>query len=169
MRCMQKMIFAIPIMLLVVSISTYFIYFEPRSWGDDGDLVISISTDKTEINITDTINVTFTFHNDGDSDLRIVPPMYHTKYIQIYDSNNTLVKYIGPLVARPLLNNDDLETLKSNDVKSYSWSISNSIFDIRSNETYRMVGHYPKQSKEDITLPFWTQELFSREIIIQVN
>ncbi len=152
--------------VIILILSTYFYYFEPRTWGDKGELSILISADKTKIEINQTINLTLTYANTGDKDLRILP-MFGEK-ILILNSSNGSVKYVGPLRTRPSYTNKNLITLKAHKSKSYILDISKYDWDIKQNETYRVIAHYRIHDKEDITLPFWTQELWSNEVYFQI-
>jgi hypothetical protein len=161
-------------MVMVTLVVGYFMivpYMEARSWGEDGDLELTISSQETSVDINDSISVTYTLTNVGDTPLRVVvdfsmwgPPM------SLYDSNGDHVDYIGPMYS---IEKDyysgppDHIVLKPGKSKSYSNSFSRDSWDIQEGQTYRVVGHYSAYENE-ISLPNWHGDLESNEIFISV-
>ena len=135
-------------------------------WGEEGDLEITISANKNAIKINESLIVTITYQNKGSTDLRIL----HIGGINavLFDSNNSSVKFIGPIDDRALYNNDDLDIVRSRSTKSYSCPINNYNWDLKINETYKVLFYYKIYSEEEITLPFWKEELWSNEIYFKV-
>ncbi len=159
-------------LVLIMVLSFYFYYYEPRTWGDDGELTLSLTADRTSMNITGSINFTLTFHNTGDTDLRILPPTVWSRmqyHVQLYDSNGTRVEDHCDHMDRPLMDNSDLITLRSGAHRSYVWEVNQDKYDLKINETYSVLGQYHVKDEEDITLPFWQDEIVTNEIHFQVD
>ena len=161
-------------MVVVTLLVGYFLivpYMAERSWGAEGELDLTISSDQTTIDINDSITVTYTLTNIGDTPLRVIadfsfwgPPM------SLYDANGDQVDYIGPMYA-PEKDFDrgppDHIVLKAGKSKSYSNTFSQDNWDIQEGQTYKVVGHYSAYENE-ISLPNWHGELESNEISFNV-
>ena len=161
-------------MLIVTVLVGYFMivpYMEARSWGADGELELTISSEQTAIDINDSISVTYTLTNVGDTPLRVVADFrYWGPPMSLYDSNGEHVDYIGPMYA---MEKDydrgppDHIVLKPGKSRSYSNKFSQDNYDIQEGQTYKVVGHYSAYENE-LSLPNWHGDLESNEIFFDV-
>jgi hypothetical protein len=152
--------------VILILILTYFIYFEPRSWGEEGDLSLEIILDNDEIDINGTINLDYILTNTGKTDLRIIYPFY--AYIQIFNSNNISIDMYEVYEPPAPPKNDDLHVLKAGKSKHFQDEINEYSWNIESNETYRVIGSYTEVKHDDITLPYWKGSIQSNELYFKV-
>ena len=170
-----SIITAIIIFLLIFYFIIYPYTLGDKSWGEDGELSLEISIDKTELTLNNSLNVTFTLQNIGDSDLRVISHFLFS--IRIYDLTNNTVNYTGEIGIFPILKNDDLEILHSKKSLTSGYRIKYN-YDPRENEyydwefdinkAYRVIGHYNSGDHNEITLPYWKGELRSNELYFTV-
>ena len=175
----RKWIVIIIVIAIIASILIAYQY-SPYSWGDKGTLEISISLDKTNITINNTINATVTIENIGDTKIRILSTYDGGSRMDVYyKSNGTLLErndvfsryFIPPDNSRLIIiepgQNYTFTNLISppDDDVSYIWMLSE-------NTTYFAQARFLKFSDsyyEDITLPHWTGELESNTVDFHVE
>jgi hypothetical protein len=154
------------VLALVIPIS--YMFYTVYSWGADGELTLTISLDKTSMDIDGSINVTYTLKNTGDTDLRVLWGL--TIYpIEVYDSNGSRARWTGPVYERgPPPTNEDLIVLSSGSSKSRNLRISENYLELHQNDTYRVVGYFYGGSESSITLPHWTGRIQSNEVFFDI-
>jgi hypothetical protein len=160
MKKSTKIVIVIVVLILVFAlvVPIYMTY----SWGEKGELDLTISLDKDTIDIDGTITVTWTLENVGDTKVRIIPPS--RGHIRITDSNGTRVWDRGPdFEAPPPPTNRDLRVFKPGETITMKRSINDKDWELRSNETYSVYGFYTSVEEESVTLPFWKGELQSNK------
>jgi len=137
-------------------------------WGENGDLSITLTIEKEMMTIDETNNLTETIKNIGGSKLRIVIPFMSK--IKMFDSNNMSVNWTGPEDDPPASpTNKNLEVLESGEMIEYIRQINLRNWDLKRNNTYRIVSHYFVGDYQDITLPYWKGELRSNEIVLRTQ
>jgi hypothetical protein len=161
---------AVAVVMLLVGYFMIIPYMAERSWGADGDLDLGISADKATMALDDVISVTYTLTNTGDTDLRVIadfgpwgPP------VSVMDSNGDHVEYIGPMYSKEKMSAGppDYFVLKAGKSKSFTESISGNMYELRSNETYQLLGHYTAY-EDEIPLPHWVGELESNAVFFDI-
>ena len=141
---------------------------DENSWGEEGELTIPLSIDKTSMEINSSINITEKIRNNGSSKIRVVIPL--SSQLKLYDSNNNSVNWIGPNEKPPEPpTNDDLKILKPEENLSYIHIITNDLWELKQNETFRCIVHYYMSEQSGVTLPFWKGEIWSNEVFFKVT
>jgi hypothetical protein len=140
-----------------------------RSWGDKGDLALTITSDRTNMTLKGTIIVTYTLTNVGTTKLRVLEPqnfiLTHPKNL-----NNTSVGYRGPVPSiGPDPSDRNLFVLGPGKSRSYTDELRGHDWALEVNKTYKIVaGYSSKDVRGTFTLPYWKGELSSNEIIFTV-
>lgn len=154
------------IIILLASLS-YFLYFEPRSWGDEGELSIVLTIDKKVMGLDGQLNITEKITNSGSTKLRIIRPFM--SLVRLYNSNNTTVEWVGRVADPPAPpTNDNLEILKPGENINLIHIVANWKWALEGNQTYRAISQYISSDHDDITLPYWKGEIWSNEVYFHV-
>jgi hypothetical protein len=162
-----KVILFVAVVFALALIMYQFAY-GPIHWGREGDPELTIALDAETMPLDGSITCIYTITNAGDSDLRVLPPSPFS--LALVDSNNTSVQWVGPVYAPPPpYTNDDLITLKAGESRSWDVIISGSRWDLRANETYKVVARYKSREEGRVTLPYWRGELTSNEVRFSVD
>jgi len=163
------------ILCCLLLISAY-ILWQPYTWGDNSALSITIKGDKPALihdgiirmHENDTLNLIINLTNTGDHDLRILTWGIN---ICVFYLNDTVVDWIGPVYAPPPPpKNSDLYVLKAGDsiIKTGGISVSFQCWDLKINQTYKVVGLFNAPKEDSITLPYWTGAIKSDDIIFMI-
>ena len=156
------------IVIIMIILSIYHFYIKPHSWGEEGQLQLILTSDRSDMNINESINITYTIKNIGNSNLRILYPI--GPQIQIFNSTNSSVNWIGPIMDPPSSpTNSNLHVLKKGETKSFNYIISSGHWDLKSNETYRIKASYYSGVQDQISLPYWKGKVYSNELFFNVN
>lgn len=137
-----------------------------QKWGEEGDLSLTISLDKTSMRLDEEISVNVTLRNIGTTKLRVIDFMMLTLHLK--DSNNTKPSWVGPIKDMDMPDNDDLITLSPGELFFKTRSINTHYWDLKPNKTYTVSAHYYISDYEDITVPYWKGDLWSNEEIFEV-
>jgi len=160
-------------MVIVTLLVGYFMivpYMADRSWGADGELDLTISSEQTSMDVNETMTVTYTLTNTGDTDLRVIADFgMFGPGMSLYDSNGDNVDYQGPMYApeKDFGGPPDHIILKAGKSRSYTRTFNQGSWDLHEGETYKVVGHYSAYENE-ISLPNWHGELESNEIFFDI-
>ena len=158
---------SIIIFLLIFYFVIYPYTWGDKSWGEDGELSITLSTNENTMDINDSLNITQTMKNNGSSKIRVITPFM--SQIKLYDSNNSLVEWVGPWVDPPgPPTNDNLKVLKPGESFSFIHIITTELWDLIQNETYRCIVHYYMGKQSMVTLPYWKGEIWSNGVYFNV-
>ncbi len=156
------------VIVFAIAILIYQFAFGPMSWGREGELELAISLANDTMPLDGSIKCSYVLANTGDSDLRILRP--YLPSLVLFDSNNTTVRWVGPVAEPPPPDtNDDLVTIRAGESWSVEVVISASWWDLRANETYRVVATYRSREESRVTLPYWEGELSSNEVYFTVE
>jgi len=142
---------------------------QDRSWGDKGDLALTITSDGTNMTLKGKITVTYTLTNVGTTKMRVLEPQSFI-LVHVKNINNTHVDYRGPLPSRPPDPTDgDLFVLAPGKSRSYTDEVKGHDWAIEVNKTFKIAaGYSSKDVQGTFTLPYWKGELSSNEIIITI-
>jgi hypothetical protein len=167
----KKLIIIITIILAIIILSSIVIYAALFSWGEEGDLILTISIDKKEFQINDTVLITVSLDNIGDTKMRVLNIDSYFKPI-ITDKNGTIIwMFTIEEFDRGPLNNADLRILNSGSSisKDYYIDIHPDFFDEGSN--YNLYAEYFADLSDDgrIFLPYWKGSLESNVINFTVS
>jgi hypothetical protein len=174
MRIRTKVILAVvAVSIITVSIIMGYRYYAPDSWGADGELSLLIDGDTINMTLNDTPNMTYRLTNIGNTDLRVFWGYPCIRSQLNYFTNNTTVKWVGPVAAPPpasYFNNDRLIVIKAHESIVDTAQISLTLWDIKNNETYGFFIHYRCVSSYPlITHPYWKGELWSNQVKVNVS
>ena len=164
MKKKTKIIISVVIIVILV-ITSYIFIIEPMTWGE-GDLSISIELDKEEYEINDTIHIKFTYKNVGNTNLRILH--WVGPGITIYNSNQSIVRCLLPEKKSASPTNDDLIVIRVGESKTYDYRIDKYSWDLKENDTYKIVANYKRVEYETISLPYWKGEITSNEEYFEI-
>ena len=96
---------------------------EDDDWGEEGELKLTITIERTEMSLNETIGLEYNITNIGDTDLRVLYPI--GPQIEIFDSFNNSVQWVGAVIPTPPSpTNDDLEILEKGESKNFNYIIS---------------------------------------------
>jgi len=164
---MKKRYLLIPSIIIIMIISTYFFIIKPFTWGDKSDLILTLSCNQNEMNINDSVEITYKLTNIGNNNLRILYPI--GQRINLIDQNNNSIAWIGPdYPTPPDPTNKDLHKLKEGKNYSIIYTISFEHWKIQSNSTISIEGIYISGDQSKLWLPFWKGELYSNIIDIEI-
>jgi hypothetical protein len=154
------------VVVLVVGLLVCDFAYGPMSWGRDGDLELTIEVDPGTMPFDGAISCNYTLTNTGDTDLRVLLPS--RPWISIYETNDTSVRWVGPVTGRGHFTDDDLVTIRAGMSRSWELDISSQRWGLSANETYRVVGFLTTEGPDGVTLPHWQGELTSNEVTFDV-
>ena len=139
------------------------------TWGDKGELALTITSDRTNMTMKSRIIVTYTLTNMGKSKLRVLEPQGFI-LAHVRNLNNTSVDYQGPAPSPPPDPSDgSLFVLGPGKSRSYTDEVTARDWDIEVNRTYKIgAGYSSKNVEGTMTLPYWKGDLGSNEIIFTV-
>lgn len=148
----------------------YFGHYEPRTWGEEGNLEIEITLDKATISENESFNSTITLTNNGTSMVRVLPTkLFSTrKLLIVTDANGTIMKGTLPYAMMPELENSDLLVLEPGEYTKQTREISWISYELMAGHTYTIQGEYDPQDYGSIDLPYWKGTILSNNVTVTV-
>jgi len=164
---------ALAVAMLIAAGTAGYHYITVYSWGADGRLSLELEGDAINMSVNDTSTTRYILSNTGDTDLRVLWTEPCLGVRLFHSGNNTSVRWLGPAV-KPVpdsyFTNDKLAVVNAHSSISGMAQVSKELWDIRQNETYKLVVYlWCKSTYPDITVPYWKGTLKSNEIRINVN
>lgn len=170
MKKKSKIIIIFVVILSILLISILGIYFIFFSWGDEGKVILQHTSNKVIATLNESITVTITIENIGNTDVRILNVKSYFNSI-LTDINGTYIwTNTDEEFDRGPLTNGDLTTVKSgvSISRQFEFEINPNRFD--RNTTYYLHAEYLGDPSDDgnIFLPFWKGTLQSNTTEIHI-
>jgi len=176
---MRRWVIAAVAATIILSISlptlAYLIFVEhwgdPNyNWGDKGKLTLTLTAERTTMNLNGTLNLTATVKNVGLTNVRLW--LFDSLELNLKDSNGTEIIYRGPSPQIPEDASDrDLTDFKAGGTLTFRPIITKDIFSLKANETYTVYAHFcsgGRGMESHFMLPYWDGGLDSNTIVFKV-
>jgi hypothetical protein len=162
----------IAVVAVIIVILLLAVYFLPdiieKSWGEEGELEITLTATNSEMTRNGTLEFKYTLKNVGHTKVRIVDDGYG--YL-VYNLNGTRVEFIGPLpdTAPPKITDKSLIVLEPGDQKVRSMTLYGEGWDIQKDTSYDITGCYWTNDYDEVTLPYWKEDIESKGLRFNVH
>lgn len=132
------------------------------------ELNLTIVPEKTELEKGETFNIYLTLTNIGSNTLNVWEMEEQISYDISFRSlaDNNYVRYLGPVISRPVLTNEFLVELKPGESLTATY---NSRFWVLNPGEYMLSAVYHTGGGERISKPYWRGEVKSNEVLIKVR
>ena len=136
---------------------------EDQSWGEKGELSLSIQLSEDTVGLNDTFHVDYEIRNVGNTSVRVLFPWWFVppNLIIIRDDNGTIINCEVEWEPPPDPTDEDLVTLDPGVKISREIEITKDLFGFKANVTYGIRGKYVIRDYSTIKKPYWKGEIYS--------
>lgn len=147
------------VVILTITLSTYILQVRPMTWGDEGELALTITLGAREMPLNGSIPCVLALTNVGDTDLRVLAPW--SIWLVIRGPDGQAVQYKGPAVDRGPYMDKDLVTLRAGKTLREEQTISMDSWSLEAGLNYTVHARYHAGPESEVRLPYWQGEVLS--------